>query len=523
MGSKADQWYCDSKTTACKSISHHCSNCNSVITSSNCLQKHKATCRKQIICTKGCKKTLTVGQFYPTKEARLEQHVCGRKWCFRCRREVEEGHCCPLEFKIKSGSTLPKVGSLVLSKTCPRFWVRDKCYFLNKELDFPHGTQKCDIHAEIEDDNEDDTVTYGVIYRETETHEKFISSTYSCNSDIIPCNALPDHNDWYLPDKYQNSKATCSKITTERYGRAPAHFSRDILVQSKGNEALSVEEQIIVDVQNDLSFANTVIFTKAENIGLLVRAIQKLGHSTNIKLKMKGHQFSYLQTGQNNVKFMAIENYLTGSTHTLAKSYGLSPAPNCFPRAFCQITNLQYSGAVPHYHYWTMPTDSLDKKEEIRAYVEQLSGEWILAKALSEHVEKKCLLLTQVLVHFLRQCFKIQEMLQRFLKKDNVPFVHPFKSPIVSISSFAYKLLTDYTLSEHNLMTTEFTETGIYDHNCSIPEWYLSKKVQKDKPGNKLWGAYLKNTGSFRGFGRIATPDVYDETEAKCYWMNGCR
>ncbi len=410
----------------------------------------------------------------------------------------------------------------MFGQTYPRFWVCDRCYFLNKSQGLSHGTTKCEIHSKVETEVEDSVVTYGVVYSEIEEHEKFTAKSFTCNNDLMPTKQLENYEGTYLPQSFQESKHTSSKITTERFGKAPAHFPPQLLLQNRGSKPLSVEEQVMFHIQSDKSFANTVIFTKSTNIGLLVRAMQKLGHSAK-KIKMKGMRFSYIITAQNNVTFVAIENYLSGSTFNLAKSYGLNPEPNCFPKTFCQIFNLNYSGELPHQDFWTLPTDSIEKKKVIREHVAGLSKEWSMETALPNYVEQKCRLLVQVLVKFLEQCFQIQIMLQKFLKMEAVRLIHPFKSPIVSISSFSYKLLVDYGLASSDLRTVDYTETGIYDHNCSLYEWYYSKRIRKMKPDNVLWGPYLKSEGAFTKFGKVGTPDIYDETERKCYWMNGCR
>ena len=434
---------------------------------------------------------------------------------------MENGHQCPFLNKTRKGNKNPKLATLVLTLTEPDNWKCNLCFKENQKRGFPDINLTCPVHKQVNDTRE---ANLGVLMHESEKHEQFSSKFYTSDPEHLPVEKSSDrHFLGYLPEILAGT-VTEQKIPG-RFGKAPKKFSEGVVLKSVKGGNLTVPQQIVKDayVENDL--ANSIIITRSCNIDLLFGAMKEMGLSPQ-KVLVQGSRFTMIKIQQNNVQFVALENYLQGRLHEIAVSYGLDPPLGFFPKSFNKKENYSHCGKIPEIDYFTsIRPEKKEKQKALEEYIASFDGlEWNFAKELIKYTSVKCMTLTKSVVEFVKQCFNIEEMLVEFLDlPQDTPLLHPFHSSVCSISSFSYKLLCDFELCKRGLVTVDNVENGVYTENASNAEYLFSMKVREKKPESDLHAAFLSGQGSFKAFRHVTVPDIYDKTEKALEIRHSCR
>ena len=398
----------------------------------------------------------------------------------------------------------------------------DVCYEKNNKDGFVPGTLKCELHSEIlpEKDLSQCNVIYGVIYKEAAFHQSFEGDCFTCDvQKLPPIPTMPDYQCPYLPEDLQHNLRANDKVKGKNYNTRPKKYTEEAIAKSIDIAKLTVPQAIMYRLYTDPSCANLVLVTKSDNICVLWHALRTM-RITPDHFRMTGSKFSFLRIEQANITIVGFENYFPGRLHDLLASYGCDTETSAFPAAFSQPSNFEYNGPVPELGYWTSPKDNAAKKAALQDVVDNIEGDWNFAEELAKSSQLKCLQFIQVICQFTSQCYRIQKSLGK--ADEATPFVHPFQVGISSISSFSYKLFSDHCLSKMNLMTVKSVETGVYTEGCSLVEYQYSMLLRERLPNSVLHGSFLSANGQFKGFKPIGSPDIYDETEGRAYWLHGC-
>ena len=112
-------------------------------------------------------------------------------------------------------------------------------------------------------------------------------------------------------------------------------------------------------------------------------------------------------------------------------------------------------------------------------------------------------------------CHEIQILLQQNYSGKEMPIRSPFS--VANCGSFIYHLIVHYAMVDLDrpIYSPKFSEKGVYDSNCSQPEFifqYFFKHLRKD---NDLQASYLSPLGGAK-FGFIS-PDIFDKTKGTVF------
>jgi len=225
-----------------------------------------------------------------------------------------------------------------------------------------------------------------------------------------------------------------------------------------------------------------------------------------------------------NVRIVSSNNYIPGNEFELADFFEINYTPNFFPYQFLTLrtdsflSNWHYKGKVPHFKYFTHPSDTQDvitKKQQFFNNILSNADSYCLSKELMIHANLKLHLLTSAMLRFLHECF----LFQKRLNNDVDNFVNPFNPPIVSLGSLMYNIYLVNYLETFDIRTVK-NEYGTNLKHVSRIEHQFVSFFHYTNPSLSLISAFSSEHG--QKYFRESIPDLYCTNTKQCWYLMGC-
>ncbi len=220
-----------------------------------------------------------------------------------------------------------------------------------------------------------------------------------------------------------------------------------------------------------------------------------------------------------NIKFIRINNYLSGDEHQIAEQFNIKVSKHYFPEKFNSINNYSYTGQIPDKSFFINFKDSKTVIEQKLIFINnclQTNYKWDFRKELFRFVDENLFLLTKSCLIFLKDCFTFQSLLQETEKKK---FVHPFGNEICTIAGFTFKVYKLFYLNKYPIFSVinEFGNNG-KEMSRQEAEWVAFMHFKY--PENKYFSGLLHPKG--QKYFNETIPDLYSPITKEAMFYCGC-
>ena len=213
------------------------------------------------------------------------------------------------------------------------------------------------------------------------------------------------------------------------------------------------------------------------------------------------------------LRFIATNNYINGNEYQLAKHFGLELTTNYFPLKFLKPENFDYFGETPEFTFYLEDFETDTTKKEKLDYYRLISMKnWNFKKELLAHVTQKLDLVHQAVVLFLKEAYMFQDLIKVESNQANLGFIHPFNSPICTLSGFIYRVFKYYYLNQIQMHIVK-DENGGKQRNISRLE---------HKYASYLDFCFPEKQFIFQKAFREGVPDLFSPVDGLAVWINGC-
>ena len=229
-----------------------------------------------------------------------------------------------------------------------------------------------------------------------------------------------------------------------------------------------------------------------------------------------GKNIYLLSLSQIQVRFIRINNYLSGSEYDLCKQFNIPFKPLYFPEKFLVFENQYYDGQIPDINLFLNFSDSLTVRNQKIKFVEDFKEQWNCKNELLKFTTNKIKLLTQACTKFLKDCLNLQNLLQTDPEKK---FINPFGIGLCTIASFTYKLYKCFYLNNYPIYSihNEFNNDGkeISQQEAEWAAYYTFKFPELN---------YFSSLGHPKGqkYFSEAIPDLYSPVSKEAKFYCGC-
>ena len=518
---KLKENFCDSKLNTVEKI-FTCKICNCTLKSQHCTKGHQRICNGKgqfgFKCLK-CHK-FTYRRNNDTSGSLKEAHQCGFLRCKFCGSYYDENsfeniHVCPLKIE-----TVPKNWpSLCFLKLASENNTSENCtvcYDLNLQnaSTSVSSTQVvCDFHKNNIACLEPNLI---ILYKEHNVQRghfnRIVFSNLISNSNTENILYFDYINGLNVPSTFINKSKKHSQdidIVTK-------------ILNKTSNDKLSVMKQflklLLCDnfgiwqnttfvIQDEDSFTLNLILETSLNLGIAPEIVR---NGKNIYLVSLPHL---------KIKFIRINNYLSGNEFDIAKQFNVPFENHFFPEKFNIKSNFEYCGPIPESHYFFNFTDStqeITSKQEFIDLMKNNNSEWNFKDQLFHNTDLKVKLLTIATLTFLKNCLTLQNLLQTTDKKH---FIHPFGTGLCTIASFTFKLYKVIYLNNFPIFSIQ-NEYGLNGKEISAQEaewaaYYTYKYPQLQ---------YFSSLGHPKGqkYFLETVPDLYSPISKEAKFYCGC-
>ncbi len=132
-----------------------------------------------------------------------------------------------------------------------------------------------------------------------------------------------------------------------------------------------------------------------------------------------------------------------------------------------------------------------------------------------ENTKQKVLLNAEAFLKFVLASFQMQNMLfSKFFNEKTSTYLHPVNRPLLTFSSFAYKLFLHLSSADIRMVK------GPIEYNSSKGEIEFASFLKYVSNRNVEYG--WSSNGQSKAFLPISVPDIYDKEKNTLYYFNGC-
>ncbi len=220
-----------------------------------------------------------------------------------------------------------------------------------------------------------------------------------------------------------------------------------------------------------------------------------------------------------NIKFIRINNYLSGDEHKISRQFNIAVTEHFFPEKFNNEKNYSYVGQIPDKKYFVNFKDSkeiVDKKIIFINSCINSNYKWDFRKELYRFVDENLYLLTKSCLIFLSDCFRFQSLIQQSEKKN---FVHPFGNEICTIAGFTFKVYKLFYLNNYPIFSI-LNEFGNNGKEMSQQEAEWAAFMHFKYPENKYFSGLLHPKG--QKYFSETIPDLYSPVTKEAVFYCGC-
>ena len=234
-----------------------------------------------------------------------------------------------------------------------------------------------------------------------------------------------------------------------------------------------------------------------------------------------GRRIKFLSIEELNIKILASHNYFSGNEFCIAKLFNIKFEMQFFPYSLLLPSNLKYNGTMPNTQHYFSKFDSEELKEQKREFCRKRKGTyWCLLKELLSYSEFKLHLLVLTVLSFLKESMTFQTQLQsQILKLTQFNYLHPFGSPIISLSGFIYTLFRILYLNKFDIRVVKY-EYGFPVRKVSRQEFEWTSYWIHKHPTEECYTAFNNPQG--QKYFPECVPDLYCKSQKSCFFYNGC-
>ena len=213
------------------------------------------------------------------------------------------------------------------------------------------------------------------------------------------------------------------------------------------------------------------------------------------------------------LRFIATNNYVDGNEYQLAKHFELEISANYFPLKFLKPENFDYDGETPPFTLYLDDFETDTTKQQKLDYYRLISMKnWNFKKELCSHIGQKVHLVLQAVILFLKEAYMFQSLIKLQTKEANLGYIHPFNTPICTLSGFIYRVFKYYYLNDID-MRIVIDENGAKLRNISRIEHKYASYLDFSFPEKQF---------IFQKVFREAVPDLFSPIEGLAVCINGC-
>ena len=227
----------------------------------------------------------------------------------------------------------------------------------------------------------------------------------------------------------------------------------------------------------------------------------------------KGPRLLLLMIEELQLRFIATNNYIDGNEYKLAKHFGLEMTTNYFPLKFLKSENFNYFGETPDFTFYLDDFETEATKKQKLDYYRLISLKtWNFKKELLTYVTQKLDLVYQAVVLFLKEAYMFQDLIKLETNQVKLGYLHPFNSPICTLSGFIYRVFKYYYLNQIDMHIVK-DENGGKQRNISRVEHKYASYLDFSFPEKEF---------IFQKHFREAVPDLFSPADGLAVFINGC-
>lgn len=506
--------FCDSKLKLDAVI---CKKCDNTLGSHKCYQNHMQKCKKNLMPYK-----CVTCQVMVAGNARFG-HNCGviLKRCPVCFKVTTKEHDCLITKQVET-KTWPVIGTLTCSFKSTSISACQNCYVAKldraKVLKIPfnlfckdkaYQSVVCDNHA-----SGSSKVTTNVISLWVEV-KRFIFQRKIFLDDVL---------------LESNSTMNSVEMKPSQYCKDPQPFTQAQPKNKKTKVVSSALQQIGEGVYKTAeakffqfivlgNLTNCTIVTDNDQIMLKLLEIF-LSFQVQPQVVQKGRQIFCLELTQFSVRFLNFSHYAPGCLESWSDSFDCSNRFCCFPETLNADAYINETRKV-HIEFSTFVDfgDSNDLIKMKKNFYDSIIQPVDVKYFLLEMHNFKHNNFFQVVMNFLNESFKLQELLSYLFQKECSHPIHPFSSHIVSCSSYVHSLCQYYALNNYQICTVTSPYNGT-PAPVSAGEYEYTSYLAHQNPTLQIENAFNNPSGQHR-FGKVLA-DGYSSINKTIYSYKGC-
>lgn len=510
--------YCDSQINPIN-IHKCCNKCGFYFATEMCFSSHNLYCQtKQYFWScPVCQKSVSMaGKSIQVIE---ETHKCSEdlKFCPVCYKMLPLHHVCPIS-KTDCDRVWPNIGVISLtylngiSGLCQICFENRVNYMKEHKMSYAQllGSKLYSELSCINHLNKQINVANVIkMYFEVRRFE-FAARTFSTANFLANEEQIDEINFAYcdspLPFSFQDTRK-----------RKLAQDKADLFQIAAVSNPITASEQ----------FLNYLLSAKLSNYVFLIQSNFEM--LTLLELFVTHfYQPSTVQNGRNvkklcihelNLTFLLFENYCEGNLLALLRQFNISQSVSYFPWSFNDSSYYSKIIETPEFPWFLSFFDDSNEKQDKLKFFSQLPKSFNVNHQLYNCVSKNLKSFLLVILHFLRQCFDLEDLLCSLTQKHlSNPPIHPFKNAM-SLSGFSMSLCKFFYLNRHHICSISKPYTG-YSSKVSSKEYEYASFLSYSRPHENIKHAFNSTFGQ-KTFGNYPV-DAYGENSLTVYQYNSC-
>ena len=321
-------------------------------------------------------------------------------------------------------------------------------------------------------------------------------------------------------------KRTNSDLKATNYGKTEKPSCEDVIIDYDKSKVI---QRFLHETMSCISWRNTIIITIKEHLQPIFHGLLKMGLRSSRKYN-KGNGISYLELPMNNVRIIALEEFVDIDTCTFVdKMYP-------FPESL--ISSEFYNLTLPPFVYFLSPLDTPEREKKKQLFYESLSAQkWTYLEELYLYLYHLGNLILYEVLDVMNVSFRFQDKLKLVAKEGGSDKVKakickaeeedqkkiPISSPLDNFTSASHyhNLLVFYGLDGWNLEIPPNTENN-YTGNCSQFQYQFEFwiKNQPKRRNHQFKSAFLHKDG-VQWVGKSSI-DVVDLTANEFIFLHSC-
>lgn len=213
------------------------------------------------------------------------------------------------------------------------------------------------------------------------------------------------------------------------------------------------------------------------------------------KLIKKGRNIILLELEDFAIRFICSNNYISGNEFELAKQLNVYSERSFFPKSFISENNFNYEGPLPISYFYLNFEDKFKDCFDLEIFIaNQVESTWNFQYELKKYFFNKLQLLIKCMLKFLNESFTFQFQLAESLKLEMQNLIHPFNSPVCSLSGYIFSVYKVFYLNSYPIFSIN-KEYGQNHKQVSLLEYKYCSLMNYLYPEKKFIYAFQNPRG----------------------------